>query len=140
MVLYVVPCCYMLLYVVLCCYMWFYVVICYCMLLFVFISYNMLLYVVICCYMWFYVVICCNLLPGVHKKIYSSFWFIFLATNMLKGLDLFYLKCEIHSSVCSCSTKTFLYDIRELRNKQIIKISWDWAGAQPGWVHNASWP
>ena len=46
-----------------------------------------------------------------------SFGLIFLATNILEGLDIINLKGGIHSSVWC--TKTFLYDIRELRYKQI---------------------
>ena len=37
------------------------------------------------------------------------------ATNMLEGLDVLHLKGGIHSPIWS--TKTFLYDIRELRYK-----------------------
>ena len=39
-----------------------------------------------------------------------------LARNMLEDWKIIHLKGEIHSSVWS--TKTFLYDIRELRYKQ----------------------
>ena len=39
-----------------------------------------------------------------------------MATNMLEGWDIFNLIGEIHSSVWN--TKTFLYDIWELRCKQ----------------------
>ena len=46
-----------------------------------------------------------------------SFCLISLATNMLEGWDIINLKGGIHSFVLS--TKTFLYDIRELRYKQI---------------------
>ena len=46
-----------------------------------------------------------------------SFGLTSLATNMLDGWDIILSKGEIHSSVGS--TKTFPYDIRELRYKQI---------------------
>ena len=46
-----------------------------------------------------------------------SFGLISLPTNMLVGWDIFHLKGGIYSSVWC--TKTFLYDIRELRYKQI---------------------
>ena len=55
-----------------------------------------------------------------------SLGLISLATNMLEGWDIIHLKGEIHSSIWS--TKTFLYDIRELRYKlnnmryQILEI------------------
>ena len=42
---------------------------------------------------------------------------ISIATHMLEDLDIFHLKCEINSSIWS--TKTFLYEIREPRYKQI---------------------
>ena len=44
------------------------------------------------------------------------FCLISLVTNMLEGWYIFHLKGWIHRSVWS--TKTFLYDIRELRYKQ----------------------
>ena len=40
-----------------------------------------------------------------------------MATNVLEGCDMIHLKGEVHSSVWS--TKTFLYDIREKRFKEI---------------------
>ena len=48
---------------------------------------------------------------------HRSFCVTFLATNMQEGWDIIHLKGEVHSSVWS--TKTFLYDIRKLRYKQI---------------------
>ena len=45
-----------------------------------------------------------------------SFGLIPLAPNMLDGWDIILVKGEIHSSVGS--TKTFLYNIRELRYEQ----------------------
>ena len=45
-----------------------------------------------------------------------SFCIIYLATNMLEGWDIFHLKGRIHSFVWS--TKSFLYNIRELGYKQ----------------------
>ena len=69
-------------------------------------------------------------LKGVPKKtslnLRHSFCLITLATNMLEGWNIIKFKAEIHCSVCS--TKTFMYDIRELRYKpnnmkyQILKI------------------
>ena len=47
----------------------------------------------------------------------NSFCLISPATNMIDDWDIIHLKSEIHSYVWS--TKTFLYDIRELRYKQI---------------------
>ena len=46
-----------------------------------------------------------------------SFYLISLATNMLEGWDIINLNGGIHSSIWI--TKTFLYDIREPRYKQI---------------------
>ena len=46
-----------------------------------------------------------------------SLGLISLATNMLEGWDIIHLNSRIHSSVWT--TKTFLYDIREARYKQI---------------------
>ena len=40
-----------------------------------------------------------------------------MATNMIEGLDIFHLKGKIKCSIWS--TKTFLYEIREHRYKQI---------------------
>ena len=40
-----------------------------------------------------------------------------MATNRLEGLDIFHLKGEINSSIWS--TKTFLYEIRKPRYKNI---------------------
>ena len=48
---------------------------------------------------------------------HRSFCVIYLATNMPEGSDIIHFKGEIYSSVLS--TKTFLYDIREPRYKQI---------------------
>ena len=59
--------------------------------------------------------------PGVIKggptKMYCTFCVIFLATNVPEGWDMIHLKGDVHSSVWS--TKTFLYDIREPRYKQL---------------------
>ena len=52
-------------------------------------------------------------LQGVQKKMRRSFGLIALATNMLEGWGIIHWKGGIHSFVWS--TKTFLYDIRELR-------------------------
>ena len=46
-----------------------------------------------------------------------NFGLLFLATNILEGSDIINLKGGIHSSVWS--TKTFFYDAREPRYKQI---------------------
>ena len=56
------------------------------------------------------------ILQGDHKKLRRSFCLISPATNMLEGYDIFLLKGGIHSFIWS--TKTFLYDMRELRYKQ----------------------
>ena len=52
--------------------------------------------------------------PGAGRR---SFCLISLAINIIEGWDIINLKCGIHSSVWS--TKTFLYNIREPRYKQI---------------------
>ena len=49
-----------------------------------------------------------------------SFCLIFLATNMLEGLDISHMKRGSHSSVRS--TKSFLYNIRDPRYKQIKMV------------------
>ena len=54
---------------------------------------------------------------GVNKKMRRSFCLISLATNMLESWDIIHWKGGIHSFLWS--TKTFLYDIREPRYKQI---------------------
>ena len=46
-----------------------------------------------------------------------QFCVIFLATNVPEGWEIIHLKGEVHCSVWS--TKTFLYDIREPRYKEI---------------------
>ena len=56
-------------------------------------------------------------IQGVQKKMRRSFCLISLATNMLESWDIIHWKGGIHSFVWS--TKTFLYDIREPRYKQI---------------------
>ena len=58
-----------------------------------------------------YVSHCSNEIQGVSKTTIST------TIKMLEGWNIFYLKGGIHGSVLS--TKTFLYDIRELRYKQI---------------------
>ena len=59
-------------------------------------------------------------LKGESKKtslnLHRSFCLISLVTNILEDWDIIHLKGEIHISVWS--TKTFLYDIRELRYGQ----------------------
>ena len=55
-------------------------------------------------------------IQGVQKKMRRIFCLISLATKMLEGWDIYHLKGGIHSF--AWSTKTFLYDIRELRYKQ----------------------
>ena len=57
------------------------------------------------------------LVQGVQKKMSHSFCLISLATNMLESWDITHWKGGIHSFIWS--TKTFLYNIRELRYKQI---------------------
>ena len=52
----------------------------------------------------------------IKTKMHSSFRVMFLATNMPEVWNIIHFKGKIHSSVWS--TKTFLYDIRELRYKQ----------------------
>ena len=63
----------------------------------------------------------CFLLKGESKKnslnLRRSFGLFSLATNILEGWDIIHLNGGIQSSVWS--TKTFLYDIREPRYKQI---------------------
>ena len=63
-------------------------------------------------------------LPGIKgwpkknlTKMHRSFCLISLATNMLEGWDIIHWKGVIHSFVWS--TKTFLFDIRKPRYKQI---------------------
>ena len=73
-------------------------------------------------------------LKGVPKKtslkLRRSFCLISLATNMLEGWDIIYLKGEIHSFVSS--TKSFLYDIRELRYKlNSIRFKKSWIMINP---------
>ena len=50
-------------------------------------------------------------------KLAPQICLISLTKNILEGWDIIHLKGEIHSFVWS--TKTFLYDIREPRYKQI---------------------
>ena len=57
------------------------------------------------------------LIQGVSKKMSHFVCLLSLATNMLEGWDIFDWKDGIPSFVWS--TKTFLYDIREPRYKQI---------------------
>ena len=61
-----------------------------------------------------------TIIKGVEKKTRTfenhSDETVYPAKNMLEGWYIFHLKGEIHSSVWS--TKTFLYDFRELRYKQ----------------------
>ena len=73
-------------------------------------------------------------LKGVPKKtslkLRRSFCLISLATNMLEGWDIIHLKGEIHSFVSS--TKSFLYDIRELRYKlNSIRFKKSWIMINP---------
>ena len=57
------------------------------------------------------------MVQGVPKKpAHFGFCLISLVRNMLEGCYMFYFKGGIHRSVWI--TKTFLYDIRELRYKQ----------------------
>ena len=56
-------------------------------------------------------------LQVVQKKMSRSFCLIPLAKNMLENWDIIHWKGGIHSFVWS--TKTFLYDIRDPRYKQI---------------------
>ena len=58
-----------------------------------------------------------NVIQGVQKKISRSFCLISLATNMLESWAIIHWKGGIHRFVWS--TKTFLFDIREPRYKQI---------------------
>ena len=54
---------------------------------------------------------------GVQKKMSRSICLISLATKMQESWDMIHWKGGIHSFIWS--TKTFLYDIREPRYKQI---------------------
>ena len=58
-----------------------------------------------------------TVIQGVQKKMRRGFCLISLATNMLESLHIIHWKGGIHSFVWS--TKTFLYNIREPRYKQI---------------------
>ena len=56
-------------------------------------------------------------IQGVSKKMRHFVFLISLATNILENWDIIHWKGGIHRFVWS--TKTFLYDIREPRYKQI---------------------
>ena len=56
-------------------------------------------------------------IQGVQKKMRRSFCLISLDTSILEGWDIMHWKVGIHGFIWS--TKTFLYDIREPRYKQI---------------------